>query len=335
MTTKKRACPSLWPVLLLICLLVRPAMAKADESFAAWLEGVRAEALAQGVRPATLDAALTGLRPNKLVLRLDRRQPEFSLSLKNYLARTVNEARVAKGRRLLAAKHDLLRQVAAKYHVQPRFLMALYGIETDYGRVTGGFPVIEALATLAHDPRRSAFFRRELLAALRIVDAGHVTVKNFEGSWAGAFGGMQFLPSVFLAHAVDEDGDGRIDLYHSLPDMFASAARYLAAMGWDDSTTWGRPVRLPHGFDRKLLGVKHKEMISHWQRLGVRRANGGNLPRRELAAAIIVPDRKAGDAFMVYGNFDALMGWNHSLYYGVAVGRLADRLAQRVSRRKQ
>ena len=294
--------------------------------FGEWLGRLRAEAAADGISQATLDSALAGISPNKLVIRLDRNQPEFTLSLQTYLGRTISDARVRKGRRLGREIAPLLQDIAARYHVQPRFLLAFYGIETDYGRVTGSFPVIEALATLAHDPRRSEFFRRELLAALHIVDDGHVEARHFFGSWAGAFGGLQFLPSVFRKYAVDYDRDGRIDLASTNGDLFASAANYLSAMGWSDDITWGREVRLPAGFDMKLSGLGVVKPVPEWQTLGVRRVDGGSLPGRRLPASIVIPDKKGGRAFMVYDNFRATMRWNRSLYYAVAVGLLSDRI---------
>ncbi len=306
---------------------VRPAAAATD--FAAWLGELRNEALSQGIRPETLDLALRDLAPNPRVIELDRKQPEFTLTFEEYLRRVVPPSRVERGRRLLAEHAALLKEIAARYHVQPRFIVALWGIETDFGRVTGGFPVIEALATLAYDGRRSAYFRKELLYALRIVDEGHVTPDNMMGSWAGAMGQSQFMPSSFVRYAVDYTGDGRRDIWGTLADVFASAANYLASVGWRDDQTWGREVRLPPGFDTSLADLKVIRKISAWQALGVRRADGRDLPTRDLDASIVLPGGPDGPAFMVYGNYRALLKWNRSTYFATAVGRLSDAIAGR------
>lgn len=301
--------------------------AGAGAPFAEWLAGLRAEALERGVRAETLDAALAGLEPIPRVIELDRKQPEFTLTFEEYLDRVVSERRVRAGRARMAAHRDLLRAVARDYRVQPRFIVALWGIESDFGRLTGGFPVIAALATLAHDGRRSAFFRRELLLALEILDAGHVAPGAMSGSWAGAMGQNQFMPSSYRAFAVDRDGDGRRDIWTSLPDVFASIANYLAKSGWRDDRTWGRPVALPPGFPADLVGRGARRGLNEWQRLGVRRPGGANLPARNLPAYIVAPQRGAlAPAFVAYSNYDAILKWNRSNYFAIAVGTLADRL---------
>ncbi|MDW7709139.1 MAG: lytic murein transglycosylase [Deferrisomatales bacterium] len=321
----------LWPRLLmlpLLLLLAAPAPTLPQEAgFQEWLEELRREALAAGVAPETLDAALTGVEPIARVIELDRRQPELTWTLEQYLTRIVSEERVARGREKLQEHGALLDAVAKKYGVQARFLTALWGIETNYGQTSGGFQVIPALATLAHDGRRSAFFRRELLLALRILDQGHVTPDRMVGSWAGAMGQMQFMPSTFVSYAVDGSGDGKIDLWGSREDAFASAANYLSRMGWDGARTWGRPVRLPPGFDGALLGLEVRKPLEEWQALGVRRGDGGGLPRvAGLPASVIQPDGPGTPAYLVYDNFRTLMRWNRSQFFGIAVGTLADRI---------
>ena len=307
--------------------LARPVAAAPD--FAAWLVELRGEALNQGIRTETLDLALQGLAPNPRVIELDRKQPEFTLTFDQYRERVVPPTRIERGRRLLARHAALLKEVAARYHVQPRFIVALWGIETDFGRVTGGFSVIEALATLAYDGRRSAYFRKELLYALRIIDEGHVTPENMVGSWAGAMGQSQFMPSSFVRYAIDYSGDGRRDIWGTLADVFASAANYLAKAGWRDDQTWGREVRLPSGFDTGLADIKVIRKISAWQALGVRRADGRDLPRRDLDASIVLPGGPDGPAYMVYNNYRSLLKWNRSTYFATAVGLLSDAIARR------
>lgn len=315
----------------LVMLVLTPAMGQTQEPvqqqpFAAWLDGVRAEALAKGIREETLDNALTGLAPVPRVLELDTRQPEFTRTFWGYLDNFVTEDRVSRGRALLAQHASLLSRVERQYGVQARFLVAFWGMETNFGDYTGGFPVIASVATLAHDTRRADFFRSELFQALTILDAGHIAPSKMQGSWAGAMGQLQFMPSTFTGYAVDGDGDGRKDIWGSLPDVFSSAANYLSGIGWDDSETWGREVRLPSGFDLELIDPKIRKTVNEWQQLGVRRANGADLPVATVEGYLLLPGGIAGPAFLVYKNFDAIMTWNRSVYYALSVGYLSDRL---------
>jgi membrane-bound lytic murein transglycosylase B len=235
-------------------------------------------------------------------------------------------SRIERGRELLAQHRPLLEEIGAAYGVQPRFIVALWGIETNFGTYTGGFPVIQALATLAHDGRRSSYFREELLNALQILDDGHIDVARMQGSWAGAMGQSQFMPSSFLRFAQDYDGDGRRDIWTTEADVFASAASYLAGFGWDADQTWGRQVRLPAGFDAGLADLEIRKPLSEWQRLGVRRADGQNLPAGDLTASLVLPDGPGGPAFLVYDNYRTIMRWNRSTYFATTVGILADRI---------
>jgi membrane-bound lytic murein transglycosylase B len=296
--------------------------------FATWLGGVRKDALASGIREATVDRALTGLKPIPRVLELDQRQPEHTLTFDEYMARIVNPARVSAARRKLAENRALLDEVGRRYGVQPRFIVALWGIESDFGRLTGGFPVVGALATLAYDGRRSSFFRGELMAALKILDDGDVTPEAMLGSWAGAMGQSQFMPTSFLRYAVDYGGQGRRDIWSNRADVFASIANYLSQLGWQGGQNWGRAVRLPRGFDRSLLGIDKRKTIAEWARLGVRRADGGPLPGHGIEASIVLPGDADGPALIVYDNFRALLKWNRSLFFASAVGYLADRMEE-------
>ena len=322
------------PVILVLALLVAQGAttrSSADEGakFEAWLEGVRAEAASRGLKPSTIGEALSGIEPIARVIELDRRQPEFTLTFDEYVARVVPEKRVRRGRALLKENAGLLAEVSAKYRVQPRFIVALWGIETDFGRITGGFPVIAALATLAYDGRRSAYFRRELFDALRILDEGHITSRKMLGSWAGAMGQSQFMPSSFRRFAVDHDGDGRRDIWTTRADVFASAANYLSRVGWKDDRTWGRRIRLPEGFDEELVDGKTRKRLSAWQSLGVRKADGGNLPKRDLPAVLVRPGAGTSPVFAAYSNYQSLLRWNRSSYFAISVGMLSDRIAGR------
>lgn len=305
-----------------------PLAASAETTpFDRWLAGLRSEALAAGIRASTLEAALKGISPIPRVIELDRKQPEFTLTFREYMERVVPEARVEKGRRLLAEHRTLLERISAKYGVQPRFIVAFWGIESDFGRLTGGFPVVPALATLAHDGRRSGYFRGELLNALKILDGGHIGVAEMTGSWAGAMGQAQFMPSSFLSYAVDADGDGRKDIWNSLPDVFASAANYLSRVGWQADQTWGREVKLPSAFDPELTRIGVKKSLAEWRRMGVRRADGGDLPSRDIEASLVEAEGPGSPAFLVYGNYHAILKWNRSTFFAIAVGLLADRIA--------
>ncbi len=324
--------------LALIAVLLAPLPAAADqkkgpvvtpaasETFGQWLAGLRLEARARGIGEATLIQVLSGLKPIPRVIELDRKQPEFTLTLSQYMGRVASDARVRKGRRKLRENRRLLEEVSRKYGVQPRFIVAFWGVETDFGRLTGGFPVIPALATLAYDGRRSAYFRKELLNAIKIIDDGHIKAADMTGSWAGAMGQSQFMPSSFLAYAVDYDGDGRKNIWTSREDVFASTANYLARVGWKGDQTWGRAVRLPEGFDSALAGLKIRKRLSQWRKLGVRRADGGALPKRDLMASLVLAEGPGSPAFLVYGNYRAILKWNRSTFYALAIGSLADRL---------
>ena len=306
------------------------AEAEAAVSFDTWLATFRKAAREDGITAETLDAALTGVTPIARVIELDRRQPEFTRTFWDYLGNRVSEGRIATGREMLDTHRERLRRVTRTHGVPPHYLVAFWGMETNFGAHLGSFPVIEALATLAHDPRRSAFFRAELLDALRIVQGGHIAPAAMKGSWAGAMGHMQFLPSTFVDHAVDADADGRKDIWHSLDDAFTSAGNYLDNIGWKADERWGREVRLPKDFDWRLATLATRKPLDAWARLGVQRADGGPLPTPEgMAGSIVLPQGHQGPAFLVYDNFRAILSWNRSVNYAVAVGHLADRIVGR------
>lgn len=311
----------------LIAALAQTASGATELGFSAWLDGLRSEALGQGIRAETLDRALRGLKPIPRVIELDRRQPEFTLTFDQYLARVVPTARVEQGRAKLKENRELLLEVSRKYGVQPRFIVAFWGIESDFGRLDGGFPVIQSLATLAHDGRRAQFFRGELIRALRIVDQGHVAPDAMRGSWAGAMGHFQFMPSTFESFAVDYDGDGRRDIWSNKKDAFASAANYLAKSGWKNDQTWGRPVKLPPDFDMTLAGLTVKKSLDEWHKLGIRRADGGELPKKNgVIGSIVLAEGGTGPAFLAYDNYRVTLKWNRSTFFAVAVGTLAERI---------
>jgi membrane-bound lytic murein transglycosylase B len=300
-------------------------------TFQSWLMDVRQEAAAKGISQATLAQAFDGISEIPRVIELDRRQPEFTQTFWRYLDSAVSEARVRDGIAKLNENQALLVQLEKTYGVPGRYLVAFWGMETNYGRTLGGFRVPTALATLAFDGRRSAFFRTELFDALKIIDQGHITVDRMVGSWAGAMGQTQFMPSTFLRHAVDITGDGRIDVWGQTADALGSGAHYLQNLGWDPNRSWGREVRLPKGFDLTLASLdggaaETLKPLSAWAKLGLTRADGRALPNQDVAAALILPSGQEGPAFLVYDNFRIILKWNRSISYALAVGHLADRI---------
>ncbi len=296
-----------------------------DGGFADWLAAFKSRAANAGVSRDTLDK-LDAIQPIPRVIELDRRQPERRFTLQQYLARVVPDSRVEEGRRRFAEHQELLEEIGERYGVHPRFLVALWGIETDYGRNTGGFRVLDSLATLAHEGRRAAFFETELINALKIVQQGHITPDEMLGSWAGALGQCQFMPSSFMAYAVDHTGDGRRDIWNNLGDVFASSANYLVRHGWQRGQTWGRPVSLPEDFDDSLIGLDTKKPLEEWQALGVRRPNGQDLPTASLEGSLVQPGGPGGPTHLVYDNYRTIMRWNRSHYFATAVGLLADQI---------
>jgi membrane-bound lytic murein transglycosylase B len=308
---------------------VHAAEGAADADFAAWKGALRQEALGRGISQATLDKALTLAAPIPRIIELDHKQPEFTQTFWRYLDARVNETRIARGRAMLKDHAALLDKVWRKYHVPPRFLVAFWGMESNYGDHFGGYPVVDALATLAYDPRRSRFFREQLFDALKIIDRGDISVEQMRGSWAGAMGHLQFIPSTFVQYAVDADGDGKRDIWNSLPDTFATAANYLSSIGWHGDETWGREVRLPEGFDYELASSSVSKPLAEWAKLGVRQVNGKPLPHAGLKATLVLPSGYQGPAFLAYANYDRILNWNRSALYAIAVGHLADRLIGR------
>ncbi len=297
------------------------------DDFGACVAALSEEARLAGISERVIEDVLGKVERVERVIELDRDQPEFTRTFAQYYTARVTEERVRRGRALLAEHRDLLLGIQRQTGVPAHYLVAFWGLETNFGSYFGNVPVPDALATLACDPRRSSFFTAELLSALTIIDRGDVRPEAMVGSWAGAMGHVQFLPSVFLAHAVDADGDGRRDLWGSIPDAMASAASYLAASGWRPGLRWGRQVRLPDGFDFTLAGRDRTQPLAEWSALGIRDAYGNPIPRLDLPASLLVPGGHDGPAYLVYENFDVIMRWNRSEYYAIAVGRLADRLA--------
>ena len=297
-----------------------------DQDYSNWLNSFKEDALRYGIKPETLNVALAEVKPLDWIIKLDRAQPEFTKTLTEYLAGAVTKQRVKKGRVLLTENSALLTEIVKKYRVQPRFLIALWGIETSFGRNNGKIPVIDALVTLAYDGRRSQYFRAELLTALEIIDQGLMTSVQMRGSWAGAMGQVQFMPATFLNFAVDGDNDGRIDLWNTREDYLSSAANYLLRSGWNHNYTWGREVTLTKKLAENYFGLKRQLLLREWQKLGVRNVAGKDLPDVEIMASLIHPDGVQGQTFLVYENYRVVLKWNRSHRFAIAVGTLADRI---------
>ncbi|HEX4568451.1 MAG TPA: lytic murein transglycosylase [Vicinamibacterales bacterium] len=312
------------------------------QSFDEWLSGVRAEALTRGIQQSTIDAAFAGLEPLPVVVERDRTQAELVLTLDRYLQQHLTKKVIDTAARMRREHADVLKQVQDKYGVPPEIVVAIWGLESNFGRFSGVRPTIQTLATLAYDPRRSAMFREELFDALKILDSGDVEPAAMRGSWAGALGQPQFMPSSFLLYAQDFDGDGKRDIWRSAPDVFASIANFLTSKGWTASGRWGREVAVPASLLARLPEVaplqtegclaRHQMTaplpVETWKKLGLRAVGGGPLPTADLdipAASLISGVKRH---FLVYPNYQALLEYNCVNAYGLSVGLLADRSAK-------
>lgn len=280
-------------------------------------------------------ATVAAMEQQHRVLELDRKQPEFAQTFGQYLNARLTPDRIRKGRELYSRHRPFLDQLAARYGVPGQYLVAFWGLETNYGGYLGNMPTLDSLATLACDPRRSGFFTGEFLTALRVMERESLQPGQMRGSWAGAMGHTQFMPSNYLKYAVDGDGDGRKDLFGSEKDALASGAHFLQQLGWQGSFRWGREVILPPGFDYSLAGRSHARPVAAWRALGVTGNNGAALPAAEIRGSILVPAGHRGPAFLVYDNFGVIMNWNRSESYALSVGLLADLIAGGAGLRRQ
>lgn len=297
-----------------------------EAGFDAWVQDFIGRAAARGIRRDVLQAAFAGLAYDPDVIGKDRNQGEFVKTIWDYLDKAVSEDRVANGLKALQQNRDLLDRIEAAYGVEKEVVVAVWGLESSYGANRGNLPLIRSLATLAYDGRRGAFFEQQLMAALEILQDGNVAPASMTGSWAGAMGHTQFMPTSYLAHAVDFTGDGRRDIWSDDPaDALASTAAYLARSGWTTGRLWGAEVTLPAGFDIDLTGGGVQKTAADWAALGVRTADGGNL-RDDGPASILLPAGAQGAAFIIYPNFRAIERYNAADAYVIAVGHLSDRL---------
>ncbi|TAD88466.1 MAG: lytic murein transglycosylase [Alphaproteobacteria bacterium] len=301
-----------------------PPGAPPPQAFRTWLEAFRAEALRAGIRRETVERSLSGLAPIQRVIELDRAQPERTQTFEQYITRVINDVRINRARDLRRQHDGVLRQVAQRFGVPPRFVIALWGLESDFGRITGNFPIIAALATLAWEGRRAQLFRSELLEALRVVDSGAITAEAWRGSWAGASGQSQFMPSSYRRFAVDFNGDGRADIWSNEADVFASIANYLGRSGWNARQTWGHAVSLSQPIPQDRTGIDIRRPVGEWLRNGVRFTGAAGDPA--LEASLVRPGGVGGRAWLVYGNYRVVMQWNRSTFFATSVGLLADHI---------
>ena len=294
-----------------------------------FLHEIRQAAMKAGVSPHTIELSLQNFQPIEHVIELDRRQPETTQTFEQYFERVATESRIEKGQSLLAANQSLLDRIHSDYGVTPSILISLWGMESSFGSGMGDYHIIPSLATLAYEGRRHDFFKGELIKAMQIVDSGDVTLQNMTGSWAGAMGQVQFMPSTFLNFAVDYTGDGRRDIWHNTPDALASAANYLSKSGWKDGERWGREVMLPARFDTSVAGLDKFRPLAEWKDMGILRVDGGPLPEADIDAALVLPDGASGRAFLAYTNFKVLMRWNQSTYFATTIGLMSDEIEGR------
>jgi len=314
-------------VLLLAATTALASPAVAQNGFQDCLQNIRGEALRQGVPATTIDTAFRGLTPDPKVVDLDSRQPEFSLTYGKYIANAITPDRIAKGQQKLAQYRGLLEPLQREYGVPGQYLVAFWGVETNYGSYMGDFSALRSVTTLACMTKRTEFFSNEAVQALRILADNHMTTQQMKGSWAGAMGNMQFMPSTFTKYAVDRDGNGRIDIWNSMPDAFASAANFLRGIGFRPGLPAAEEVFLPQNFPLDQADTTVEKPVRAWAGMGVKRAAGGPLPASDEPSAIILPAGWRGPAFILYPNFKAVMNWNRSTLYALSVAILAQQIA--------
>lgn len=297
-------------------------------SFAEWRRAFREEALAAGIQPRIFDDAFKGIEPDPSIIQADQSQPEFTRPVWQYLDGAVSPQRLAQGRRALSQYADILDAIEQRYGVSRHILVAIWGLESNFGNNIGDKSVIRSLATLAHEGRRPTFAHTQLIEALKIVQQGDVSPQRLLGSWAGAMGQTQFIPSTFNSYAVDFDGDGRRDIWESPADALGSAANYLSASNWQKGTRWGTEVSLPRDFNFALADMAIRKPVAEWATLGVRLNSGSGVPPQlaDQQASLLLPAGYRGPAFLVTGNFRSILRYNNSTSYALAIGLMSDRL---------
>jgi membrane-bound lytic murein transglycosylase B len=303
------------------------ALTAGEKSFRIWLDQFRGEAVEQGISAETVNEAFANVDYNADIIEADRNQAEFTITYTDYYSNFVNNRVIRRGAELYNTHRDLLAEISSEYGFPAKYIIALWAVETRYGKHKGSRNIFEPLAMLSYDDRRSAFFEKQLIHALRMLDEGHAEMEQLNGSWAGATGQVQFIPTSFYKYAEDYNGDGRRDIWSTLPDIFASAANLLSENGWQHDKRWGRRVQMPPDFPRDLIGTETKKSLDAWAERGVLKNNGRPLPTPAgFQASILQPDGPGTQAFIVYENFATLKNWNSSNKFALTVGRLADQI---------
>lgn len=323
--------------ILMLCLFVAlflaipfaPAQADDQEDFEEWLVDMKARAINEGIPPDVVSAGLDGLLLDERVVELDQKQPEGKLTLTEYLEKTINARRIRIGKAMLEQYRSELSAVSRRYGVQPEFIVALWGIESDYGAHRGKFSVVRSLATLGFEGRRRELFSNQLIAALRIVANEKINPAELSGSWAGAMGNCQFMPTTYLKYAADGDGDGHRDIWNSVPDTFASIANYLSAIGWKDDYSWGTPVTTPDDFSEDDADIKTSKPRREWEALGFVIPPGARVGGPETPLSAIYAGEPEEGAFLITANYKAILEWNRSRYFATAVSTLADAIGEK------
>lgn len=298
----------------------------ANDEFSACVNKLQDTARQQGVSEHIIDSSLAKVKFVDKVIALDGQQPEFSTSFADYFEKRVTPWRVEQGRKYFAIHRELLNQLTQKYGVPGQYILAFWGLETNFGSYKGSMPVLDSLATLACHPRRAEYFTAELMQALKLQEKYQFNSRDMVGSWAGAMGHTQFMPTTYANHAVDGDGDGKVDLWNSVADGLTSAANFLHSLGWKENERWGREVILPTNYSYEYLGSKDVLALEKWASLNIRQVNNAPLNVADMQAALYLPAGHSGPAFLGYHNFDVIMRWNRSEFYVISVGHLADRI---------
>ena len=313
-------------IIMLVALFCLQAVAVQATDFDKCIAELQSKAKQQGFSAQIVNDVLANLQLQPRVIELDRSQPEFTQTFANYYYRRVTPERIKRGQDLLKKHEPYLAGLTKKYGVPGRYLVAFWGLETNFGSYLGTMPILDSLATLACDQRRSEFFTVELMQALTLLQRESLTPDTLRGSWAGAMGHTQFMPSAYNRYAIDGDGDDRINLWQSELDALASGANYLAHLGWQKGERWGREILLPADFAYSRTSLSNRLALNEWKMLGVKFANGATIPEIDMEASVLLPAGHKGPAFLVYANFNVMMRWNRSEYYALAVGLLADQL---------
>lgn len=318
--------------ILLLLTSINTANANDKQSFENWIEEFKKEAIFKGISANTVNQAFNSVELVERAIKLDKKQPYKTRTFEEYLDLVVPQSRIDRAVNRYNENKELIDKVSKHYGVQPQFIVALWGIESDFGRNMGSFKIIDSLATLSWEGRRAKFFRKELINALKIIDQGHIKYENMKGSWAGAMGQTQFMPSSFVELAVDFDKDSRRDIWGTKADIFASIANYLSKRGWDYQSNWGKEVVIPKNFNKKFISSKVTSEISLLEKLGVKSIDSTKIaPTHITKASIVRPEDDKDKTFIAYPNYKVILKWNRSLYFATAVGKLADEINARIS----